>query len=377
MIVIVKIIAKQKNMLYELYLFFISLGVFTTSMGISSSLLEFIHNICLVVSIFFAVCALCVEKQKFSFFILEIVALLIGVISYLISKNTDFLYTILTILLIRKIPIDCVLKVIFNIRMIMFFIVVGTSLVGLSPIGTIAKTSAEKGALLGFQHANVFAGSVGILILLYLAINRENLTAMKLFIVTVIVLVVYLVSHTRIFFVLMLMTLFLMTRKGKHSFKIFKWILPVMIVLNIVLIGMRITNIGVNIVDKIDVLFNGRMLLSQMNLKYYPITLMGQYVDINIIASENKYYALDNGYIYLLINYGVLGLVLFCWFIQTAMRNCIKQKDYVLCVITSVFMVWIVYEGMMASAPANFALLFAFADMNKQVNERKGEQNDT
>ena len=41
--------------------------------------------------------------------------------------------------------------------------------------GSIALTSADKGVLFGYGHANTFAGSAGILIFLMFAICRNNL----------------------------------------------------------------------------------------------------------------------------------------------------------------------------------------------------------
>ncbi len=57
----------------------------------------------------------------------------------------------------------------------MFISVVLLSLVGVLKKGSIALTSADKGVLFGYGHANTFAGSAGILIFLMFAICRNNL----------------------------------------------------------------------------------------------------------------------------------------------------------------------------------------------------------
>ena len=46
------------------------------------------------------------------------------------------------------------------------------------------------------------------------------------------------------------------------------------------------------------------------------------------------------------------------------MFGCIKHKEFILCLVSTIFMIWMVYEGMMASTATNFALLFAFAKIN-------------
>ena len=117
-------------------------------------------------------------------------------------------------------------------------------------------------------------------------------------------------------------------------------------------------------IDIADWLLNGRILLAVMNLTYYPITLLGQRVDLSTIAAHHTYYALDNGYIYVLIHYGIVGLFVICGLAQKAILECIYKKDAVLCVISMLILCWMVYEGMMISATSNFTLLFSVALIN-------------
>ena len=113
------------------------------------------------------------------------------------------------------------------------------------------------------------------------------------------------------------------------------------------------------VVDVVDKLMNGRILLSAMNLAYYPVTLIGQKVDLSLIALDNQYYALDNGFVYILIHYGILGSLIIAGFQQKAIMKCIEKKDVVLTTICILILFWMVYEGMMVSATSNFTLLFA------------------
>ncbi len=83
--------------------------------------------------------------------------------------------SILLVVLAWKLNIDDILKMIFSIRFVVFISVVLLSLVGVLKKGSIALTSADKGVLFGYGHANTFAGSAGILIFLMFAICRNNL----------------------------------------------------------------------------------------------------------------------------------------------------------------------------------------------------------
>lgn len=56
------------------------------------------------------------------------------------------------------------------------------SLIGVLDSGTIATSSADKGVLLGYGHANTFAGSAGILIFLMFALHRNRIKSIHYFI---------------------------------------------------------------------------------------------------------------------------------------------------------------------------------------------------
>lgn len=120
---------------------------------------------------------LCILVRRYS--IKELLAhvgiLLLAVMSYIISGNTDMFASILLVVLAWKLNIDDILKMIFSIRFVVFISVVLLSLVGVLKKGSIALTSADKGVLFGYGHANTFAGSAGILIFLMFAICRNNL----------------------------------------------------------------------------------------------------------------------------------------------------------------------------------------------------------
>jgi hypothetical protein len=137
----------------------------------------------------------------------------------------------------------------------------------------------------------------------------------------------------------------------------------------------RFNNIAPDFIDIIDKIMNGRILLSCMNLMYYPVTIMGQKVDLSLIAATNKYYALDNGFIFLLIHYGIVGFTVIGVLQQWAIVHCIKMKEPILCSICIMILCWMMYEGMMVSATSNFTLLFSVTMINNEFHEQsqKGE----
>ena len=129
------------------------------------------HMICLILTLIFSVFCIFSKKYTIKYLLLNILILMFGLISYLISGNSDIFTSLLLVMLAWNINLDEILKIIFNIRFIVFILVVFLSLIGILDAGTIATTSADKGVLLGYGHANTFAGSAGILVFLVFAIK--------------------------------------------------------------------------------------------------------------------------------------------------------------------------------------------------------------
>ena len=122
-----------------------------------------------------------------------------------------------------------------------------------------------------------------------------------------------------------------------------------------------------------DVLFNGRIGLAYISLLVYPITLFGKSIDTSI-WNQYQYYALDNGQVMVLLEYGVAGFFCYFWIIQKALNQIKKEKEFVFAIVIIVFLIWSMYEGTMYFIGKNFALLFLGtiefrenSDMKKEV----------
>ena len=106
-----------------------------------------------------------------------------------------------------------------------------------------------------------------------------------------------------------------------------------------------------------DVLFNGRIGLAYMSLLVYPITLFGKALDYSI-WNEYQYFALDNGQVMLLLQFGIVGFLAYFYTIQKTLIRIKKEKEVVFGIVMSVFLIWSMYEGTMYFIGKNFALLF-------------------
>lgn len=360
------------------YLFFIFFITLDSSINVTRLYLVFgnIHSWLLILALTNAVFCAFTKTYTFKKLYIVAVAFLLGLLTYYISGNTDFLFTILAVVLIDSAEIDNVIKTIFFTKITVLICTVTLSLVGILEKGNIASTSSEKSVLFGYGHANTFAGTVGIILLLFFALNRHRLKRIHLLFAFLLELFCFYYSRTRTGLLLISLSIILLLfndrdKIKKKFFSVSTYFFPCLLSLNFILIFLRRIISSSTIMDKIDSLFNGRLFLATLNLEYYPVKLLGQRVDLGIIAEHNSYYALDNGYTYILIYYGIFGLILFGFFFHTALINCIKNNEYVLYVVCIITMIWCVYEGMVVSAPTNFAILFALCSMKESQCRRK------
>lgn len=370
-------IVKLPNFLYRNLLMLLTIDAALFNTTISDGVKQPIHDFCLYAGIVLALLCIISKKYNYKILILNIILFVFAIVSYRVSGNSDILMSILLVALAWKMDVDEILNEIFEIRLAVFIFTILLALIGILDTGVIADVSADKGVMLGYGHANTFAGSAGILILLMFAINRRKIKKSHICIATLADIITFYFSRSRtalflITFAIILILICEFSKKFSINVReISLYVLPALLIILFTLIKLRTGNILPRFVNAVDWLMNGRILLASMNLHYYPITVLGQKVNTEIIASQNQYYALDNGYTYILIHYGIMGLAVITGLQEFAAYRCKKNGDNVLCIVCIIIMFWLMYEGMMISATSNFTLLFATAILNKDKFRNK------
>lgn len=372
---------KISTMTYILFMFLVMLNYGFDNLNIPKGYGNTsIHDAIFVLSMFAALMCLISRKYAWKKFVVVVVFLSIGAVCYIKGGNTNLFILLFAVMLIDKTDIDTVLKLIFTERLIIFSVIVLGALVG---VFANDKEIVEKGAYsvsaftLGYEHPNSFASQAGFLMLLYLTIHRYSLNYWIIMLVFLLNLIIFIFAKSRISFVLTLLVLLgIWILKSKKFKRVWKTCAPIfypcLMIFMFVTIGLKdILGFEHPIFVFInDGLFNGRVGLASMYLKTYSLSLFGESLDISIIA-RNTYYALDNGYIYILMYYGIVGFLMFAMIYQGTMMHLLKKEEYVLSFICAVSMIWGLYEGMMISLAGNFALLFWDAMLSNHKFDRK------
>lgn len=361
---------KYSDIPYYIYIFIFVLNDALGNTVIPNYNESIFHDILLYINLFMAfICFLQIDfKSKSSY--KSILFIIIGVVSYLVGGRTALLFTIFASVFGSTVNCDNLLKMIFTEKVVIFTIVVILSLIGLLGGREVLFSdinSIEKTVTLGYSHANTFSATVGILIFLYVFINRKQLNRYKYIAILGISILTYFFTKCRMGFAIMILLVVLLNlpyerisfnKKIMESFyKILKYILLFIIGINLILIILKICADNSLLLGIDYYIFNGRIGLAAEYLKVYPLTLFGDVIDLNIISSKLWYVALDNGYIINLLYYGIIGMLVYIYIFHKSYSKFVINHQKVLIIIAICFMIWTMYEGLMITASSNFILL--------------------
>ena len=339
---------------------------------------SFFHDVILGCTLLFAISCMLLKKSNLK------EKLVFGILIF-----TGLLLTFLAITLIPRNSIDKVFRIIFIEELFLTICIILLSLIGIIPnqVVEINKSLYTVNAYtFGFSHPNILTAQATTMVFLYLCINRNNIQFKTILISLLSTLVIYYFSRGRTAFLLSLLVIILICidKTGKiNSIKssIFKYIpyLNIVIILTIFICIVLFALFGKNatIVNLInDLVFNGRIGLAWLNFKAYSMSLFGVNLDPSVWP-EWQYHSLDNGHMMIFLQYGVIGFITYFYTVQRALNNIAKRKDMVMCILISVLLIWLIYEGTMSYVGKNFTLLFAFYRGKSGLKKKGVKQNVT
>lgn len=376
------------NVLYKCFICSLMLMYMLEATAIKGFMDSILHDVLFFTAILFAIVYIIVRKYSVQELLQIGVLNILGIFCFLSSGYTGLFMTMLAITLFPKNKLDEVLRAIFKEEVLIFAGIVLAAGIGIIDNETLAidKTSYVVTArTLGFGHPNMLAAQATSIILLYLCVNRNHLRGKHIVSAYFFLILFYAASQGRTSLLLGLVAVtFIAVHKKPKVQRIIMRILPWTYVIVLLILAVCMSLYGklghnssiVKVVN--DWLFNGRIGLAFRSLLIYPITLFGKPIDLRI-WNDWQYYALDNGQVMLLLEYGILGFLGYGWVIQKTLHHIKEENETVLAIVMMTFLVWSMYEGTMYFIGKNFALLFLGTTgfSNKQKRITKGKLSDT
>lgn len=241
---------------------------------------------------------------------------------------------------------------------------------------------------MGFYHPNTFAGHMIFLVSLYMMLHEKRMKLFNSLFILAAAIWTYKITDSRTGFILLL-TLFV------FSFLISIYQYNIKYIRRIMEFGMdKLKYIAGSMLiivfyctlyfdgssDTVGNTFLSRISQAAIYFKYYSINLLGHSIELNYTLDNSELYTLDNAYIFLLLQSGVLIFALFVVGEIILARKKARQKDYTLLVILAVYAIYGFSETMFIRFAFNFTLLFLAEivwpkQIRKQIPKQSYKQN--
>lgn len=354
--------------LYKIFLFLLIAMYMLESSSIPNFSNSFFHDIIQCIALI-AITAYIFCRRFTSAELIRIFSIiLIGILCYISSGFSGLLMTMLAITLMPNNSLDNILNMIFKEELFLFFIIISLALLGILDIGSLKVSKGMyvvDGISLGFSHPNMLAAQGMSIVFLYLCINRYKLRLKHYLISIVSAIVLFNLSKGRIPFFLGICAIIVIWISNNNYYlkkkivKILPYTYTFVLFIIFIFLGLYSRNYGMTTIAKFinDNLFNGRIGLAYTSLMIYPVTLFGKPIDLSI-WNQYQYFALDNGQVMVLLEFGIIGFIAYFYIIQKTLCEIKKEKEVVFGIILSFFLIWSMYEGTMYFIGKNFALLF-------------------
>ena len=314
------------------------------------------------------------KKELLETLIVHLITLFIGLISYYITGMSLFLLIILLYLIIENKDIFNLIRLFLAIRTASLIIVVLCSITGIVSndvyhvykSGTIITLRAY-----GFNHPNQLAQAIASVCMAIICLNHKR----KRYLLLVLILMVmnYYITKSRSALIctgiLLLLSILLnkkkINNKGKQRLSvIFSCLYILFFAAGIVFpILMNIcTGRAREIIYYINGLIGSRFSFANAVLSNYHITLFGNTFDFTFLEHLYGNYAVDNSYINVLFNFGILAIVFYALTTYFSMKYLIKNNYYILASYILVVLLWGNFENILFNISINMSLLFIGTD---------------
>lgn len=320
------------------------------------------------------------SKEISAYEIIFIIGVLfLGTITSYIVKGSEPIMMAMYIVSTRKINPYKLLKTVFVVNLCLLFI--NYILFKMNILMDYQNYSIFKHSF-GYNHPNQLGVSIFTLItisivFLYQKINKNNIVKYRYILLQIPLIILLIQSGSRGAELATLVTygMFILLLIFKNRVRIILWT-SITVLLFIFSFSIYSMNDSVNTVGsflyKLNELFTQRIQLSNYFYEKYGITFFGQKVEYNLSANiANNYAIIDNAYVKLLVNYGLVYSFFVLMYNIVLMKKVVDQKYFSLLIPLISFIVYGGVEQGYVQYWVNFSMLFGSVFFAKGVSNEK------
>lgn len=282
------------------------------------------------------------------FFILLFLAILTVGIA---AKSHIFMILLILVALVSSWNIEFkkIVKFSYIMCISLLVFVVGSSLLGIIP-NNVYNTAYASGNqyCMGFNYFTAFPSLVLYIIIMKMYLNK-NISYVELFSYIFVFAGLYLIAEVTLNLIigLVLIIEYLVIVKWKlcniSKRKIYRIALCTAFILIISIVFMAVNfNANNGLIAAINRILNNRLFYSYKGISQYGIHLLGSYIPVTTsvtATSAVEYFYIDIGYIYYILNFGIIGTITIVGALLYILYNAAKRKDKIVFIWSTIVVI--------------------------------------
>lgn len=296
------------------------------------------------------------------------------------AKDFDLFYYFIFIIGANNIDFKRILKVFLVVNIVGIVITLG--LVNLGLIKNVVITRTDSPAVrysLGAIYPTDFAARIFFMLVAYFCLKDYKLTIPQSISVFAIIILTYLITDTRLDFLLMLLA-FVSVLLSDKVLKLLQKIAAKYVYIGTVggifltiMLG-YIYRPGNVLLDKINSLLSGRLFFEYIAFKDYNVDLLGQFVYQNGSGGGFKitnYFFIDSSYVRYLLMYGLVGYISIVIILLLLERKLLNEKKYTILISVILVLLSSVIDQHILGISYNIFLLALTANLSSLGESEK------
>ncbi|MCM1157444.1 MAG: hypothetical protein NC300_04035 [Bacteroidales bacterium] len=294
--------------------------------------------------------------------------IILGMILIVTAGIDGFIITAISIVCLKHIDLRRIFKYLLVVCSILFFTIVIMSLAGIIKTDITTVNRVVDGSVkeisknsLGFLRPNATYRSFFILVLLYYYLKYYSLKIVD-FVVTILLASFFFYETecrtgffcTVIFVVLVVLFKYLKLHTNKVICEVVPFV-PIAVFAFSFVSASRYTGSSL-LWRAINELLSNRLHMANVYLKMYRPKMFGQY--LLSTADIQEYLVLDNGYLQMLLGYGVIVTILFLVSTFLVLKKMIRNGYIIEMILILIFCLYGFSEALLLDSAMNFSLMF-------------------
>ncbi len=295
--------------------------------------------------------------------------LILGGLSYFLAGTHVFLDFTLIMAISKGIDFKKFIK-----RLIVFLVVFILVMICLTGLGILSSAIREKTYIsqtrysMGFNHPNVLGVLIFELIAAVVVLERKNLKAVHLWLLLGLGLVFYWITGSQSSLVAVCLLIAaallykLLARKALTPRQM-KIVITVVLIVAVITVFLLIYYYWGRSEEMAYQNLAGRIRQAQRYFNAYGVNLFGtDFLTGNYVALPGyapAYSYLDNGEAWYLLRLGIVGFTVFFYTYIRMLIKTINRREFVLCIVATVFLVYSLTESTSLRVPFDFMIIYA------------------